>query len=303
MGDAHPENFGALVQNNERSVFTINDVDDSGPCPVGLDLLRLMVSSHLYDSDIEPQALLNSYLTGLNKGAIKIPSTIKDLLKKSQKNRTSIETSKIIGQLLNWNNETRKVTDEEKTEITKAILSLKPAIKENAKILDLVARVKIGGGSGGQLRYEALIYNNGHFLHLELKEQGSPSIYPIATAAIPDTRTRILQTLSYTQPLTAFNFYNVVKINKMDMLVRPLFSGNLKIKLDRQSGSENKDLIKYEAYTLGLIHSRSIADITDWQNQLQSLDMKTLEKDVSNIVDHFEEKYTSLKQHQGSLWK
>jgi len=36
VGDAHPENFGTLLQKDGTSVFTVNDVDDSGPCPLGL---------------------------------------------------------------------------------------------------------------------------------------------------------------------------------------------------------------------------------------------------------------------------
>src|SRR4051812_25509910 len=40
VGDAHPENFGALILKNGHSIFTINDMDDAGPCPLVMDLLR-----------------------------------------------------------------------------------------------------------------------------------------------------------------------------------------------------------------------------------------------------------------------
>ena len=47
VGDAHPENFGILLQNNSKSLFSMNDMDDFGPCPLAYDFLRLLVSSRL----------------------------------------------------------------------------------------------------------------------------------------------------------------------------------------------------------------------------------------------------------------
>jgi hypothetical protein len=152
---------------------------------------------------------------------------------------------------------------------------------------------KVGGGSGGLLRYEILLNNNNQLLHLEMKEQVVPGIYPVASA-VPETRQRIITTLLMAQGLGASQFYKVVDLDGKSFLIRPRFAGNVGLNLDKQSDSENKEIIRYEAYTLGRIHSHSVKNINAWIQQLTPSKNQQWENDVQIMTDYFNWKYKHL---------
>lgn len=295
VGDAHPENFGALIQHEGRAIFTMNDMDDSGPCPIGLDLVRLMVSSRLYKSETNIDELMNAYLKGLAGETFEAPSAIFEILKKSQKKGTAPSSKKIDGRRLVRDDSMVEVTTAELAQIKTSLQILKTALSPQTKILDVVATSKMGGGSGGLLRYEVLLDNGKDLLHLEMKEQVTPAIYPVAVGPIPETSQRIAKTIKIGQSNHPSLFYGVVQINGRDMMIRPRFDGNIGVNLKKQSDSENQEIIRYEAYTLGLIHARSIADVNSWIQQLQSLKMKNLKNDICLISEHFEARYSKEK--------
>src|SRR5215510_4325387 len=64
-GDAHPENFGALLQKDGSVVFSLNDMDDAGPCPLWADALRFFTAVKLHDKHIDLDPLLNAYRDGV----------------------------------------------------------------------------------------------------------------------------------------------------------------------------------------------------------------------------------------------
>jgi len=161
VGDAHPENFGVLIQNDGVSMFTMNDMDDSGPCPIGVDLIRLMVSSRLYSHDIDIDKLLNSYLKGLERQAVEVPSAVLKMLKKSQKRGTAPSSKNIEGRRIVRDSNMVEVNATELDQIKLSLRDLKSSLSPQAKLLDAVATSKIGGGSGGILRYEILLDNGG----------------------------------------------------------------------------------------------------------------------------------------------
>src|SRR5438445_327991 len=113
---------------------------------------------------------------------------------------------------------------------------------EGTQIIDILATTKVGGGSGGLQRYEVLIQNGASLLHLELKEQRQPAIYPIEMDK-PDTAQRIATTLLMDQGSTASVFYRVVQIGSTSMLLRPRFAGDVGVSLAKGSASDNKDII------------------------------------------------------------
>jgi len=295
VGDAHPENFGMLIQQNGRSLFTMNDIDDSGPCPVGLDLVRLMVSSSLAYSDINIDSILQAYLTGLQRKTYDTPSVVDDMSKKSQKKGTDVDSKKIDGKKIVRDENAEEVTPEERDAVKAALIVFQSVLSSKTKVLDMISTRKTGGGSGGLLRYEVLLDNDGTLLHLELKEEVTPSIYPVATSDIPPSANRILTTLKLDQDKPS-QYYAVVKVNDRDMFVRPRFDGNVGVNLTKQSDGDNKDLIYFEAYTLGLIHSRSVQDIPGWVQQLQYTSIDSLKNNVSAIAEHFQAKFSSLKK-------
>ncbi len=295
VGDAHPENFGVLLQNNGASLFSMNDIDDSGPCPVVLDIFRLMVSSRLYDNSTKIDKILVAYLAGIQRQNYNMPPAVQDMMKKSQKKGTRPSDNKVSGNKLIRDSSMREVTADEAKQIKQALVYLRPYVDPHTKLLDMLATVKVGGGSGGLLRYEILLNNKGSLVHLEFKEEVTPAIYPVALGAIPDPANRVMTTLKLSQSSNISIYYNVVQINNMSMMVRPRFDGNVGVALDKQSASDNRDIILYEAYQLGVIHSRSVKNINSWVQTLQPVQGETWENDVDAVTDLFANKFKQLK--------
>ena len=295
VGDAHPENFGVLIQNNGSSLFTMNDVDDSGPCPVVLDLYRLMASSRLYDVNTKLDKLVQAYAAGLQGQAYEVPPPVAVMIAKSKKKGTAPDPEKVSGDRLVRDGSMQDLTGVELVQIKTALYALSGSLSPRVKLLDAVSTSKIGGGSGGLLRYEVLLDNGGALLHLEFKEEVPPSIYPVAAGQIPGTPQRISTTILMGQGAGASALYHVVTVAGKYMLIRPRFDGNVGMSLDKQSDKDNKDIIRYEAYVLGKIHGRSVQSSGNWSRRILNIPDAAWENDVDLMTRQFELKFSQLK--------
>ena len=121
VGDAHPENFGILIQKDDSNIFTMNDIDDSGPCPVAFDLLRLVVSSRLYMPAINTQDIIKFYTAGLNGKNASIPNAIKSMDKDATKAGKEITSKKLNGNLFKRKKDMEEVGSSLKAQITSLI--------------------------------------------------------------------------------------------------------------------------------------------------------------------------------------
>src|SRR6266446_691873 len=124
VGDAHPENFGVVLLQDGQPLFTMNDMDDAGPCPVVLDLLRLMVSSRLYDPDTKVDHMREAYTQGLRHMPYVVPSAVYDLLKKATKEGLAPETKKIKGHQLVRDQQASDVSPPVRAQIANAVQSV-----------------------------------------------------------------------------------------------------------------------------------------------------------------------------------
>lgn len=295
VGDAHAENFGILLQDNGSTVFTMNDMDDSGPCPVVLDLYRLMVTSRLYRSDIDVQEILKAYKDGLKGITPSFPSAIRSLSKDAQKAGFQIsakDLDKNIFKRKKAMNEVDSATKEQITNLLQAEFRV-----ENLRVQDIVATTKVGGGSGGLQRYEVLITNsNKELIHLELKELLPPSIGPVARSPIPDQSSRLKKSLELTQGQAFSHYYNVVNLQGKIMLLRPKFGGNKGISLDDSSQKDNKEIINFEAYILGRIHASTV-NVSGYSHALEDMDAKKWEDDITAMVNIFNNRFNELKKY------
>ena len=296
-GDAHPENFGVLLKEDGSSVFTINDMDDAGPCPAVLELFRLMVSSRLYDKETQSDKLLEAYVLGLQNKDYMAPEVIQDMLKKSQKKGANAKTNKISNNKFIRENGATNVTAIEGTQIKLALKDYFLGRTVKAEILDIMSNPKTGGGSGGLSRYELLVQDQGKLIHLQLKELVSPSLTSVASAIVPAAENRITEALRYEQVAGYSSWYGIVMLKEKTLTISPVFAGNVEVKLDKNQDSENVDLIRYEAYTLGMLHSKSISDVSYFVDAIGNYSRQALEADVQTISNHFEEKFSHLKNH------
>ena len=170
VGDAHPENFGVVLSDDGQPLFTMNDMDDSGPCPVVLDILRLMVSSRLYDARTELDKMLDAYTQGLRHKSYDMPAAVRELISKAKKRGTTPNPNKVNGNRLVRDDQDAEVSSSVRAQIVSAVMSaVGPSLAKGAQIIDMLATAKVGGGSGGLQRYEVLMQHGASLLHLELK--------------------------------------------------------------------------------------------------------------------------------------
>lgn len=295
VGDAHPENFGVLIKEKNALTFSHNDMDDSAPAPVIFDLYRLMVSSRLYDSSIDLTKMLLAYIAGLKHTNYPVPSPIQEMFQKSKKNGVLPSKNKVSKNVFIRTPEMLELPASDFYLLGSIVEILKKNLEDGASLIDAVQTKKIGGGSGGLLRYELLINNGGKLLHLELKTQVTPSLYPVASS-IPSLAERIEQSLKVGQGIASSQLYKVINFKGQEMLLRPKFSGNIGVSLDKNSLPDNQDIIYYESYVLGGIHSRSIVNSPNWVNLLQKVNKESLEKDVVAMTIFLNKKFNALKK-------
>lgn len=295
VGDAHPENFGAVLLQDGTSIFTMNDLDDGGLCPVGLDFLRLAVSSNLALKDISIESFRAVYLKGLRGETYPMPDAVSELLIKSAKKGQGSSSKKIKDNKIVRDSETIEVSEKEKQGIALALTQLGYLLAPRAKLLDVVASRKTGGGSGGLIRYEVLIDKAGEKLHLELKQQVRPAIYPVLLGDIPEVGQRISKGVLYTQGSGSSRFYVGLNVEGREMLMRPLFSGNKGLEIAEYPEAAARQIVYFEAYTLGQIHARSLSDKQVWIKKVEGLSLNSLTNDVTLLTNHFVEKFKALK--------
>lgn len=293
VGDAHAENFGILLQENGEALFTMNDMDDSGPCPVAYDLLRILVSSRLYMPGISAQDILKSYSNGLKGVAVAVPGSIQSMSKDALKAGVQISPKNLQGNKLKRKSAMTEVDPGLGEKISSLLQS--QFSNEELRVLDIVATSKVGGGSGGLQRYEVLITNTQkQLIQLELKELVVPSIAPVAISDIPDQASRMKKSLLINQGNNFSHYYNVFNIQGKNMLLRPKFSGNLGVALADSGDQVNKDIINYEAYILGRIHARSV-NVSVYVKALESMDINNWEDDIGAFTNLFNKKFSELK--------
>lgn len=320
VGDVHPENFGVLIMGNGANLFTINDMDDSGHCPIVLDMFRLMISTRLYegvaskttsptakvfdeDSTVKLEKMIEFYLQGLRRKTIEIPDSIKKMAGKSRERGIFPNPSRISGTRILRDFYMREVTPEQIQQIKAGLASLNGVLSPRATILDMVATRKIGGGSSGLLRYEILMNNGGTPLHLEMKKLIAPAVSFMRTQEIPPASERITNTQWTTQGLDPSPWFKGVTVRDQEFIVRPKFWGNigfdlqidLEKPLDDKTLKENREVIYFEAYMLGFIHSRSVQQPEAWINLVSKIQPKVWKQDVETMSQHFIEKFNKIK--------
>lgn len=281
-GDAHPENFGILIGENNFRSFTINDWDDSGPCPVYLDLFRLLVSSKLYDSHLNLDEIISAYKLGFTGGNFDQPTVVQNMFPDSVAKGSKFNPKKVIGEKFVRSSEMTEVSSDVKNTIEKAI---------GFSILDIVKTSKVGGGSGGLVRFEVLVKVDGVLTQLELKNEIEPGITPVASSKIPSNSERFKKSFFYFGTNNISKFYQLISINDQDFLVRPRFYGNVGVNLSDAIDFKPASLISYEAFILGNLHAKSVSS-----ENFGDIEASKIKDEVDAFVNKFQSKFDELKK-------
>lgn len=294
VGDAHAENFGFILLEDGSTKFTVNDIDDFGPCPLALDLYRFMMSSYVYNENLDLRAIFDSYFKGLNAEPFEVPTSLKEMRELSLKHAKQVNPKKVMNSKLVRTELMLEVETLTSEELRKTITRLYPS----SQLLDMVKVQKKGGGSGGLTRYEALLQIESSLVHLEFKQQIDPSLAAIATSPLPPIPKKISEALKTEQGPNASKLYGYAKIQNLEMLIRPIFWGNLGVSLEKHSETENTSIINYEAYTLGKIHREQNEEVKNLNQYIQTMhrsSFKALQNDIHRMGHFMKQKYQSLR--------
>lgn len=291
-GDAHAENFGFLIKANKDSIFTLNDWDDSITCPAFFDITRLLVGNQLFDHNISSSDLLDQYLTGLELKDNPFPEVLLKELAKSKEKSTGISPKKLESpNRLLRSKDTEELNANEKREITNLLTS---KINSNLSLIDSFKFKKVGGGSGGMQRYNVLVKISGQNYLLELKQikDSSAAIFSPRPYA-PLERLQI----SFDNFLMSsiHPFYTYGTIQGAPYLVRPLFDGNNGISLSKYKNKEITEVLKYEAYLLGYLHSHTLTNKEEYLNSLRDLNRQLYLNEIKEIRVLYQYLYKELK--------
>lgn len=168
-GDPHPENFGFLSFAG-TSQYVFNDLDDSGYCPIGLDILRYFSALRLTTEDEEMISRLANVFIETVQGNnhlvfdFKRPDLGEENLSNLRKYTSAdrfIEKKNVI-----------LLDEEEKIRIKKEIKNQ----FRHFKILDIARYEKNDGGSAGLSRYWFIVENAGHKELIEIKQLTNPAV-------------------------------------------------------------------------------------------------------------------------------
>lgn len=289
VGDAHPENFGYLLNDSGKTQITMNDLDDGGPCPVVLDLVRLAVTAKLYSPKIEAEKLLKAYVMGLRSQKMKKPKTLKKAKRQSVQLGLKPRKSRVTETSFNRSSSDLEVSENLRKEIFE---KLAPIVGDDDTIIDLVQTRKVGGGSGGLLRYEVLLNNGRRLLHLELKQQVDPAVMSLGLFKMPAVPSRISQLVELEQGQSRSRYYSAIEVGSMPMLVRPIYAGDIGVDLSANDEKTSRKIIYYEAYLLGRIHARGLPHrAKGWADEVSQFKSADFEEEVSKLNLFFSRVY------------
>src|SRR5262249_21280915 len=152
--DAHLENFGVMLDDQKDPVFTMNDMDDAGPCPLYADLLRFVVASELSDEDINLGDVLDSYALALTGQEQPLSNTAEALARLAS--GAEFPDPHLLDGPHHFKREPG-IGEPTAAQARAAQAALTNMFGPSVRVLDEVSLTKDSGGSGGLLRLRAFV--------------------------------------------------------------------------------------------------------------------------------------------------
>ncbi|MBX3032496.1 MAG: DUF2252 family protein [Bdellovibrionaceae bacterium] len=297
-GDAHPKNFGVLLSERNQPLYSINDVDDSNPCPVIADVLRFLTGWGLIVGDDLSTAWLPPYLAGLEGRPLQPPAIVRQLMEKGRE-RGLAPKSKWV---------------DPKTGAFRPLDELSPVngplaveISQQAQriagpgweILELRERLRMEGGSGGLKRFLILLKGPKNVLKrqpllLEFKEIAPRPATAVLDVPRLDPQARISHAWKWEQGPSVTRWHRFARIAGHLMMSRPLWDGNVDIDVEKMSFSERQGLALYQASLLGWLH-RQGAVPADFADDLRQVPTEAWTKSLHLLVREMNAAYTEVR--------
>jgi Uncharacterized protein conserved in bacteria (DUF2252) len=288
FGDPHPDNFGFLQLAGETR-FVFNDLDDSGPCPVGLDAARYFAVLSLYFADKKLSAdVLEQYV-----------DTVKDPNQATQLNRSyDPDWAKVQADGLAAATQGDRLVLGATTELTAPSASERAAVMAAAAadrrlaqltIKDVASLFRVSGGSGGLRRFWLLVANaSGKRTIIELKETATPGVNLGTQRAALPAGERIAKLKKAFWNTSETDDYFEVPLLGGTFLVRDRFSKK-SVNLSKLKASELTEVLRAQASEMARVHA------TAWQG-IKKDDLRTwLDGSAQTLADRWEAAFNKRK--------
>lgn len=266
-GDAHYENFGFLY--GRIPFFGLNDLDDSAPCNVNTDTLRLLVAHRLLFSDLNSSLWVENYEKGLRGEEKSLPPELARLRDQSLAQGRSLSNK----YQKSWDSRSCREDLVSASEEDTAFLR---QYSSGGTLVFACTRTKDTGGSAGLRRII------GFFLSPDLEVR---EFKPLKTPApLYD------QTLSISGRSAIFRdalriFFRDIPDVSLQLTSRGpyqkrlLIAGNVSVEI---KNGLSREIAYHEAFTLGKLHRENSRKLTaiDWTG-LSDQVIKTFEREFS----------------------
>ncbi|MCO4795660.1 MAG: DUF2252 family protein [Bacteriovoracaceae bacterium] len=311
-GDAHPQNFGTLINQESKMHFGVNDPDDGGYGPIYLDLLRYFTASNLMlnlsNSSLNTtqiNVLLNAYYQGITDSKYEYSEFTRKLIEKSKRQGTTINPKWIIADGKSYKFKKRKNPAFTYDLSQKELISLRKILILNLKneisILDGYGLLKYSGGSGGLNRFELLIqFEDKKLAWVELKQAApKPGIFPISTKPLRSTSKRYIENINLQRGRDWLQYHPIIKLSGKPYLLRYRRDGNNTIDVDSNTPHSDFILIASDQlYKLGQLHLASSSN--SYIQSLKKIKLESWLKDIKTLSQFMTTSFKNLTQSPAS---
>lgn len=261
-GDLHIENFGFVIDDKGKVIFTLNDFDDSTEGFLYHDVLRHFVSGKIVDKELSWKKYYEAYVKGLkgeaHESSFYVQKGMEDVSEVTEKTLKKFIGEEAPFKFIKHKTPDRPTTAAELVELTKSLREKFPKVE----IFDHYVRIKEDGGSAGLKRFQVLarVKPQDKVQWLDIKESTLSGYDKVFGD----------QNLSFESRMAAFKerIYDG-RLNKaIDSLmlegkiyslryVDQFASG---LKLEDIPADDYADIIADEAYVVGRMHRLSLQD-------------------------------------------
>lgn len=262
-GDLHIENFGFILDDKGKVVFTVNDIDDATEGFISYDVIRHFVSAKIVDKKISWDDYFSVYQKGLKgeshnfsfhvtQGIDNVADVTKQNLEKNIKFEVPFKFKK-------FKKPYRTITELEQMTLQKALKEKFPDIE----IFDQYVRIKEDGGSAGLIRYQVLarVSPKDKVQWLDVKEtvlSGYDRVFNPQSKVTFEDRLISVKNDIYSNQLD--ESLKVVTINKHAYSLRFVDQFSSGLKLADIPEDDYASVILDEAYVIGKIHRVTLKD-------------------------------------------
>ena len=304
-GRAYPESFGALIRGDAASIFTVSDVESAGPGPCAASFFQFLVGARFYDSSLRVDLMLQSYMRGIEGEEIQIPHLAMDLLSRSRSKGMVPDEARVMnGRLL------REPGASELSAVEQKVIqaNLDQFFPRKVTIIDGLQKRQETSFGKIQKHISLLLESRGQTLAVDLEEE-TPSANlvfsqgEVALGSAPKTSPESTSlsdrlTTAFTVERGGLSVYEgAIQISGVRYTMMPHFRGDIAVQINNdgaQGDGELTELFKYEAYTLGQIHARTLNEPHAYLKALARVAIRDLARDVVAVGLSIEHKFAML---------